>query len=57
VDGKDVKGRREKVWAVGPGLVYKLDQENSVFANMYFEQDAENRSEGNRFVLRFNHHF
>lgn len=57
VDGDDVKGRREKVWAVGPGLVYKLGKENSVFANMYFEQDAENRSEGNRFVLRFNHHF
>lgn len=57
VDGKDVKGRKEKVWAVGPGLVYSFGEQDSVFANAYFEQDAQNRSEGSRFVLRFNHHF
>lgn len=57
VDGEDVKGRREKVWAIGPGMVYKLGQDDSMFANLYFEQDAENRAQGNRFILRFNHHF
>ncbi|WP_421848199.1 SphA family protein [Marinomonas sp.] len=57
VDGKSVKGRKEKVWAVGPGLVYQLGKEDSLVANLYFEQDAVNRAEGNRFVLRFNHHF
>jgi hypothetical protein len=57
VDGKSVTGRREKVWAVGPGFVYQLGKDDSVIANMYFEQDAVNRAEGNRFVLRFNHHF
>jgi len=57
VDGNAVKGRKEKVWAIGPGLVYKLGKEDSVFANLYFGQDAVNRAEGNRFVLRFNHHF
>lgn len=57
VDGDSVKGRREKVWAIGPGLVYSLGEQDSVFANVFFEQDAQNRSEGNRFILRFNHHF
>lgn len=57
VDGVSVKGRKEKVWAVGPGLIYNLGKSDSLFANMYFEQDAVNRPEGNRFILRFNHHF
>lgn len=57
VDGDAVQGRKEKVWAIGPGLMYTLGKEDSLLANLYFEQDAVNRPEGNRFILRFNHHF
>lgn len=55
VDGHDVSGRREKVWAIGPGAVYSFDRENMLTANVYFEQGAQNRSEGNKFVLNFLH--
>lgn len=55
VDGHDVSGRREKVWAIGPGFVYSFDKENMLTANAYFEQAAENRSEGHKFVLNFLH--
>ena len=57
VDGQDVLGRKEKVRAIGPGMVYNFSKEDSVFANVYFEDGAQNRAEGNRFVLRINHHF
>ena len=55
VDGRDVSGRREQVWAIGPGLTYAFSRENILTANSYFEQDAENRTEGNKFVLSFVH--
>lgn len=55
VDGHEVSGRREQVWAIGPGLTYTFSKENIVTANSYFEQDAENRTEGNKFVISFVH--
>ena len=57
VDGKAVSGRKEQVWAIGPGMVIGLDKDDSIFLNAYFEQDAKNRPQGNRFIVRFNHHF
>ncbi|MEH6611744.1 MAG: transporter [Halioglobus sp.] len=57
VDGEDVKGRRERVYAVGPVGVYHFSQDTHLFLNAYHEFGTENRSEGDRFVLRVVHHF
>ncbi|MBI6556065.1 transporter [Pseudomonas sp. LY-1] len=57
VDGHAVSGRREKVWAMGPGLLYAFNKENVLSVNAYFEQQAENRTEGNKLVLNWLHKF
>lgn len=56
-DGRNVPNTGEKVFAVGPGLVWHLDQNNHLFVNSYFESGAENRTEGERYNVRFVHHF
>jgi hypothetical protein len=57
IDGHDVSGRREKVWAIGPGGMYSFSQNDHVFVNAYFEQDVENRPDGSRVQVRYVHHF
>ena len=57
VDGHDVSGRREKVWAIGPGAMYSFSKNDHLVAHAYFEQDAENRPEGSRVQVRYIHHF
>lgn len=57
VDGHKVDGTQEKVFAIGPGLVYHLDQDHHLFLNLYFETMAENRPEGTRLNIRYVHHF
>lgn len=56
VDGKDVPGR-EKVFAIGPGALLHLSKDTHIFANAYFESGAQNRPEGDRYLLRVVHHF
>jgi len=56
VEGNDV-GDDEKVFADGPGMVYHFSQDTHLFVNAYFESGAENRPEGDRYNLRFVHHF
>jgi hypothetical protein len=56
IDGHDVSGR-ERVFAVGPGLLWHLSRDSHLFFNAYFETAVENRTEGERFNLRFVHHF
>jgi len=56
MDGQSVDNR-EKVFAVGPGLVWHANQDNHIFFNSYFESDAAYRTEGKRYTLRFVHHF
>ncbi|HDV0594402.1 TPA: transporter, partial [Acinetobacter baumannii] len=52
-----VKGRREQVWAIGPGAMYSFSKNDHLVANAYFEQDTENRPEGTRLQVRYVHHF
>lgn len=57
VDGENVKGRREQVWAIGPGAMYSFSPHDHLVANAYFEQDAENRPQGTSIIFRYVHHF
>ncbi|MEN6427018.1 MAG: transporter [Phycisphaerales bacterium] len=47
----------EMVLAVGPGALLSLSQDTHLFFNAYFETETDSRPEGERFVLRFVHHF
>ncbi len=55
--GVEVPSSREQVFAIGPGLVYHFSQHDHLFANVFFETEAENRPESNVFQLRWTHHF
>ena len=57
VNGVGMSILDEKVWAIGPGMLYSFSQEDHIFINTYFESSAENRPEGWRLNLRWTHHF
>lgn len=57
VDGNKVDDRCEEVFAIGPGLLWHISKDSHLFFNTYFETDSENRTKGDRFNLRFVHHF
>lgn len=57
VNGLSQPGSKERVWALGPGAVYGFDKNNFLFVNGYHEFAARNRPEGQRYVLRYVHHF
>jgi len=56
VNGDEVSGK-EEVLAIGPGLVWHLNQDQHLFFNAYKETSAEFRPEGERVTLRYVHHF
>jgi hypothetical protein len=57
VDSHRVHGRKEQVFALGPGLVYHFSQKRHLFVNTFFEFETKNRPEGSRFNVRFVQHF
>ncbi|MBM3858560.1 MAG: phenol degradation protein meta [Verrucomicrobia bacterium] len=57
VDGNNSPNRREEVIGIGPGLLYSFSQNDHIFFNFYQELGAVNRTEGQRFIFRWTHHF
>ncbi|MCE3046154.1 transporter [Legionella sp. 16cNR16C] len=57
VNGADIQGRREKLWSIGPGLLYNITKNHFLFLNYYAEQDARNRAQAKVGVVRFVIHF
>ncbi|MBA2657914.1 MAG: transporter [Tatlockia sp.] len=57
VNGVGVTGRQEKIWAIGPGILYGLTKNQFLFFNLYFEQGARNRTQGTNAILRYALHF
>lgn len=55
INGHEASGRREKVFALGPGALFILSRNDSLAFNMYFETETRNRPEGNRINLRWVH--
>ena len=47
----------EMVLAIGPGALLSFSQNTHLFFNAYFETETDSRPEGEKFVLRFVHHF
>jgi hypothetical protein len=56
-NGSKMTDSKEQVLAIGPGLVLHFSRDAHLFANVYFESEAENRPEGERYNLRFVYHF
>ncbi len=56
-NGHGLDTPKEQVFAIGPGALWSFNQDNHLFANVYFEMGAQSRSEGERYNIRFVHHF
>ncbi|GLU33814.1 SphA family protein [Trinickia caryophylli] len=57
VNGTEVPGRREQVVGLGPAAMVALSPKDFLFVNYYREFAVRNRTEGNKFQIRYDHHF
>jgi anthranilate 1,2-dioxygenase (deaminating, decarboxylating) large subunit len=57
IDGDDVSDSKEKVFGIGPGAALHVSKDIHLFFNAYWETEAENRPEGERYNLRLVAHF
>lgn len=56
-NGNDVPDTEQMAFAIGPGAVYHISQDDHLFFNYYQEIEAENRPKGMSTTLRWVHHF
>jgi len=56
VDGSRVSGR-EQVLGIGPGALWSISRKDHLFFNTYFETNVKYRPKGQRFQVRWVHHF
>ena len=56
VNGRKLADSEERVFGVGPGLVFNTDK-LWIYLNSYFEVGAENRPEGMKITLRISKAF
>lgn len=52
LDGVKVRNAREQVFGIGPGAFYTFNLKTHVFFNLYFESEAENRTQNTSAVFR-----
>jgi len=52
VSGHSVRGRKEEVFAIGPGGLISITKKLHIFFNTYLESHARNRAEGFRSNVR-----
>jgi hypothetical protein len=57
VNGDEISDSEEQVFGMGPGMLWSVSQDDHLFANMYVESAVENRPEGERYNIRWVHHF
>lgn len=57
INGYIAPGRREQIWAIGPGMLVTLTKNQFLFMNLYFEEGARNRPQGTNLILRYAVHF
>lgn len=56
-DGVELPDSKEQVLGIGPGALWSFGPNDHLFVNAYFETAAENRPEGERYNVRYVHHF
>lgn len=57
VNGVGIDGTKERVWALGPGMMYSFDKDNYLFVNAFYEFGAVNRTQGQKYMMRFVRHW
>lgn len=57
VNGVNVPGRREQVVGLGPAAMVALSPKDFLFFNYYKEFAVRNRAQGDKFQIRYDHHF
>lgn len=57
VNGADDPATRERVWALGPEVMMRLSSTDVLSLSYYQEFAVENRTEGEKMMLRYSHHF
>lgn len=57
VDGFSVPGRRDRIFSIGPGMLYRPDPDFNLFAYLYFESKSRNFTQGISTIISLVKHF